>query len=102
MAETVARRPVKDFYNPRQKAFFLNTSSVEFVRPGLNISVTSAAIEKDGTITANFTIADPSGLPLDLTGVTTPGVITLNFVAAAIPNGQESTSVTSRAPLAAP
>src|ERR1019366_10732390 len=48
-----------------------------------------AAIASDGTITTTFTVADPGGLPLDIAGVTTPGPITLSYVAAYIPQGQE-------------
>ena len=36
-----------------------------------------------------YTLTDPNGLPLDATGATTPGVISLAYVAAYIPKGQE-------------
>jgi len=78
----------KRFYTPRDKAYFLD-ESVEFVNPGLTITVQSAAIASDGTITATYTVADPTGLPLDTAGVTTPGTISLSFLAATIPQGQE-------------
>ena len=38
---------------------------------------------------AFITLTDPSGLPLDAAGVNTPGVVSLAFVAAYIPKGQE-------------
>jgi hypothetical protein len=76
------------FYTPRDKAYFLD-DSVQFVNPGLTITVQSAAIASDGTITATYTVADPTGLPLDTAGVNTPGTISLSFLAAAIPQGQE-------------
>jgi OmcA/MtrC family decaheme c-type cytochrome len=88
-ADTVGRRPIREFYNSHQRAFYLDKTSVEFVRPGLTITVKSAAVANDGTITATFSVTDPSGLPLDMAGVTTPGTISLSFLAAAIPNGQE-------------
>ena len=84
-----ARRPLKDFYNSHQLAFFADTSTVEFVRSGLTITVQSAAIASDGTITTTYSVTDPSGLPLDIAGVTTPGAISLSFLAAEIPHGQE-------------
>src|SRR5277367_1790986 len=87
--DTVARKPIKEFYNSHQLAFFADTTSVEFVRPGLTITVNSASIAGNGTITATFTLTDPSGLPLDEAGVTTPGTISLSFLAATIPHGQE-------------
>ncbi len=88
-ADTAGRKPIRDFYNSHQKAFFMDRATVEFVRPGLNITVKSAAIANDGTITTTFSVTDPSGLPLDMAGVTTPGPISLSFLAAAIPHGQE-------------
>src|SRR5262249_26825983 len=38
--------------------------------------------------TTAFTLTDPQGLPLDRTGVQTPGAISISFVAAHIPAGQ--------------
>src|SRR5580658_4232269 len=78
----------KRFYTPHDKAYFL-PDSVEFVNPGLVITVQSAAIASNGTVTTTFTVADPTGLPLDLAGVETPGPISLSFLAAEIPHGQE-------------
>ncbi len=37
----------------------------------------------------NYSVADPKGLPLDAAGITTPGAISLSFIAAYIPNDQE-------------
>jgi OmcA/MtrC family decaheme c-type cytochrome len=88
-AQAGSRKPIRDLYTPHQKAFFLTTASVEFVRPGLTIAVQSASIAADGTITAAYTLSDPSGLPLDSAGITTPGAVSLSFIAAAIPKGQE-------------
>jgi OmcA/MtrC family decaheme c-type cytochrome len=76
-------------YSPHEKAFYANTATVEFVRPGLTITVNSASIAADGTISVVYTLTDPNGLPLDAAGVTTPGTISLSFVAAVIPNDQE-------------
>ncbi len=76
------------FYNPHQKAYFL-PDSVEFVNPGLVFAIQSASIASDGTITVKYTLADPTGLPLDSAGVQTPGTVSASFLAATIPNGQE-------------
>jgi OmcA/MtrC family decaheme c-type cytochrome len=88
-ADTVRRKLVAQPYTPRDKAFFLDNQTVEFVRPGLTITVVSAAIAADGTISVTYSVTDPSGLPLDTAGVTTPGAISLSFLAASIPKGQE-------------
>ena len=87
----------KQQYSPHEKAFFADQASVEFVRPGLAITINSAQISSDGTISVVYTIADPGGLPLDAAGVTTPGTISLSFVAATIPNNQaQYTAYTTR------
>ncbi|MGA7415851.1 MAG: OmcA/MtrC family decaheme c-type cytochrome [Bryobacteraceae bacterium] len=74
---------------PQDKAFYLTPDMYNFIRPGLTVTITGGSIAADGTMVANFTVTDMLGLPLDYTGVTTPGIITLRFVAATIPNGQE-------------
>jgi OmcA/MtrC family decaheme c-type cytochrome len=75
-------------YARNQKAFYADPRVVAFVRPGLTIKITSAAIAQDGTITVNYSLTDPQGLPLDRTGVQTPGAISTTFIAAYIPAGQ--------------
>ncbi len=68
-------------YTPRDKAFWARKDLVEFVRPGLNITINSAKISNAGAISITYTLTDPNGLPLDAAGVTTPGAISLAFVA---------------------
>ncbi len=82
-------RTVSDLYGPHSKAHFLPRAEVEFVNPGLTITVNSAAIASNGTISVTYTLTDPRGLPLDSAGVNTPGTIALSFIAATIPNGEE-------------
>jgi OmcA/MtrC family decaheme c-type cytochrome len=55
---------------------------------GVVVKIQSAAIAKDGTITARATIVDSVGNPLDRLGVATPGPVSLSFIAAYIPAGQ--------------
>ena len=76
-------------YSKRDKAFFADPALVDFVRPGLAITINSANISNSGAISVTYTLTDPSGLPLDATGVTTPGVVSLAYVASYIPKGQE-------------
>ena len=96
IAASLASAPSRP-YSTREKAFFADDPTVQFVRPGLVIKVNSAQIAGDGTITAVYTVSDPAGLPLDTTGVTTPGTISLSFIAAVLPNAQEQyTSYTTR------
>ncbi len=84
-------------YTPKDKAFYADANTVNFVRPGLVLKVFSANIASDGTITARIRITDPQGLPLDRLGVTTPGAVSISCVAAYIPQGQtQYTAYTTR------
>jgi Outer membrane cytochrome MtrC/MtrF-like, domains II/IV len=74
-------------FTRHDKAYYMQPDAVDFVRPGLLVKITGASIAADGTITANFTVTDPQGLPLDVQGVTTPGAVSTSFVAAYIPKG---------------
>ena len=75
-------------YSPHDKAFYADKALVDFVRPGLVITINSASISSAGVISVTYTLSDPSGLPLDAAGVTTPGAVSLAYVAAYIPKGQ--------------
>jgi OmcA/MtrC family decaheme c-type cytochrome len=79
----------KPAFTKQQKAFYADPNLVDFVRPGLVVTINSASIASDGTITVQFTIADPKGLPLDRAGITTPGAVATSFVAAQIPPDQD-------------
>jgi OmcA/MtrC family decaheme c-type cytochrome len=68
---------------------FLDQNAISYIRPGITVKVVSAAVAKDGTITARVKIADPKGVPLDMDGVNTAGAVTLRFIAAYIPAGQK-------------
>jgi OmcA/MtrC family decaheme c-type cytochrome len=80
---------VKKTYGPHDKAFFMDGATVQFVRPGLVIKILSAQVAADGAISTTYSVSDPQGLPLDSLGVTTPGPLTIRFIAAYIPKGQE-------------
>jgi OmcA/MtrC family decaheme c-type cytochrome len=81
--------PKKVGFTKRDKAFYADPNVVAFVRPGLNIVITSTKIASDGTITAAFKLTDPRGLPLDRLGVQTPGAVSVSFVLAYIPKGEK-------------
>ena len=76
-----AKRPAKRAY--------LDANTINYIRPGVKVKVASAAIAKDGTITARATITDPKGVPLDKDGITSPGAVTMRLIAAYIPAGQK-------------
>ena len=89
MALCLTAQHKKFAYGRRDKAFYADPALVAFVRPGLAIAINSASISNAGAITVNFTLTDPSGLPLDVAGVNTPGSVALTYFAAYIPKGQE-------------
>jgi OmcA/MtrC family decaheme c-type cytochrome len=82
----------KSAFTPHEKAYYADATVVAFVRPGLVMSVVSANIASDGTISVDYKLTDPNGAPLDRSGVVTPGPVTLSFLAAYIPKGQEQYS----------
>jgi OmcA/MtrC family decaheme c-type cytochrome len=87
----------KTGFTIHDKEFYAAANVVNFVRPGLNVSIASAGITQDGTISVDFTLADPKGLPLDKDGIFTPGPVTVSFLIAYIPKGQtQYTSYISR------
>jgi OmcA/MtrC family decaheme c-type cytochrome len=75
-------------FTVHDKAYYADPNLVNFVRPGLVVKIRSAAIAADGTITVRLRLSDPKDVPLDREGVTTPGAISLSFIAAYIPKGK--------------
>src|SRR5687768_14284005 len=75
-------------FTERDKAYYADERTVNFVRPGLVVSILSASIEPDGTIRTRFRLTDPRGLPLDRVGITTPGNVAITFIAAYLPRNQ--------------
>jgi OmcA/MtrC family decaheme c-type cytochrome len=75
-------------FTSHEKAYYADSRLVEYVLPGFTISIVSAKIGSDGTISVDYKLSDPNGAPLDQSGVLTPGPISLSFLAAYIPKGQ--------------
>lgn len=73
-------------FTPREKAFYADQATVNFVRPGLVFNILGATVATDGTVKVHFTMTDPKGLGLDRTGVVTPGTVSSSFILATIPN----------------
>ncbi len=77
----------KHRYSPQEKAFYADATLLDFVNPGLTITANAAAISSKGIISVTYTLTDPNGLGLDVTGATTPGAVSVSFVASVLPNG---------------
>ena len=86
----------KSPYSRQNKMSYATDATLNFPgASGLVVAITSASIS-NSTITVNYTLADSSGLPLDSTGATTPGTVSVSFVAAYIPNnGEQYTAYTT-------
>jgi OmcA/MtrC family decaheme c-type cytochrome len=79
------RRP----FGIHDKEYYVDPMTLQFIRPGLAINIVSATIANDGTISVDYKLSDPKGMALDISGITTPGPISVSFLAAYIPKGQE-------------
>jgi OmcA/MtrC family decaheme c-type cytochrome len=92
-ATSTRRQP----FTPKDKAFYADEKTVNFVRPGINLAVQGANIAADGTITARVKITDPLGVPLEREGINTAGPVNLSFVATVLPkDAKHYTSYTTR------
>jgi OmcA/MtrC family decaheme c-type cytochrome len=83
-----ASKPKQTEFSIHDRAFYAAQSTINFVRPGLAMKIVSANIATDGTISVDYKITDPKGLPLDASGITTPGAVSVSFIAAYIPKSQ--------------
>jgi OmcA/MtrC family decaheme c-type cytochrome len=75
-------------FKPTDKAYYASPDQINFVRPGLVVTITGAEISSDGTVRARLRIADPRNVPLDREGITTPGPVSLSFLIGYIPADQ--------------
>jgi OmcA/MtrC family decaheme c-type cytochrome len=78
----------KNNFTVHEKAYYADPQVVAYVQPGLVFSIVSAAIAADGTMSVDYKVTDPTGAPLDLSGIVTPGPISASFLSAYIPKGQ--------------
>ncbi len=72
-----------------KRAAYLDPRVTNYIRPGVVVKIVSAAIAQDGTITARVSLTDPKKIPLDRNGVSSPGAVSMSFIAAYIPAGQK-------------
>jgi len=77
------------YYTTKDKEFYLTSEQLLLIRPGLVVEITDVTLPADMQLVVTFSIADPAGLPLDNTGVTTPGAVDFRFTLANIPMSGE-------------
>ena len=83
-----ATAPRHGLHAIRKAGLLAAPESIAFVTPAFTVTVVSAQVTAGGQISADFKIADSNGLPLDRTGASTPGPLTLTFICSYIPQGQ--------------
>lgn len=74
-------------FTERDKAFWADEATINFVRPGLEFKVLGHEILADGTVRVRFSMTDPRGVGLDREGILTPGTVSTSFILAKIPRG---------------
>jgi len=86
VASTALLSTTKSPFTERDKAFYADEATINFVRPGLVFKILGHEIMSDGMVKVRFKITDPKGVALEREGINTPGVISTSFILAKIPN----------------
>ena len=85
-AEAQARRVLHGTpamqYSTAEAEHYLSAQQIEYVRPGLNITIVGVQIGADLKPIVEVTFADDTGQPLDRAGVLSPGALSLSFILA--------------------
>ncbi|MGB9610070.1 MAG: OmcA/MtrC family decaheme c-type cytochrome, partial [Bryobacteraceae bacterium] len=86
ITSTVLVSSTQSPFTQRDKAFYADEATINFVRPGLVFKILGHEIAADGTVKVRFRITDPKGVPLEREGINTPGPISTSFILAYLPN----------------
>jgi OmcA/MtrC family decaheme c-type cytochrome len=84
-------------YKPTDLEFYLTDDGIAYIRPGLNIKLSSISIPADRKPLVDVTLMDGKNQPLDRLGETTPGAVSVSFILASYdPGARHYTSYTTR------
>lgn len=86
ITSTVLVSSTQSPFTQRDKAFYADEATINFVRPGLVFKILGHEIAADGTVKVRFRITDPKGVPLEREGINTPGPVSTSFILAYLPN----------------
>ena len=86
ITSTVLISSTQSPFTQRDKAFYADEATINFVRPGLVFKILGHEIAADGTVKVRFRITDPKGVPLEREGINTPGPVSTSFILAYLPN----------------
>jgi len=73
-------------FSTHDKLAYVDALTVDYVRPGVMAKLENPTIGADRKIRVNVRLTDPKGVPLDRTGIATPGAISLSFIGAHLPD----------------
>ncbi|MCL5743436.1 MAG: hypothetical protein M1541_05835, partial [Acidobacteria bacterium] len=79
-ASTALVSSTKSPFTQRDKAYYADEATINFVRPGLVFKITGHEIGSDGTVKVRFKITDPKGVALEREGINTPGTVSTSFI----------------------
>lgn len=95
--------PGKLTFNSSQLEFYQSQDVINYIRPGLQVTVNSVTIGSDGRPVVDVSFTDALNQPLDRLGQTTPGPLSISFIGAVYsPNTRQYTAFTTRVATAAP
>jgi OmcA/MtrC family decaheme c-type cytochrome len=89
--------PTKQSFTAAQLEYYLSDDGIAYIRPGLKIKLNSVTIGSDRKPVVDLTLTDNFDQPVDRLGKTTPGAISLSFIAAWYnPDTRQYTAYTTR------
>lgn len=84
-------------YPADSSEFYMDAKTLEFIRPGLRVSIEKVTIPEDRRVEVELRFWDDRNQPLDRVGQTTPGSVSVSFILAVYDgNTRDYTAYTTR------